>query len=75
MDFTLINLVRPRDVVVTKDSCLATMGLTAECAILAKDNTNSHLPAAIRNTGNRLKGPVKRVAQDKAFSEAFIKLM
>jgi uncharacterized protein YaiI (UPF0178 family) len=80
VDFTLVNLVKPGDIVVTQDYALAAMCL-ALCAIpinqngMVYDENNidsllmqRHTAKKIRMAGGRLKGPPKRTRdQDTAF--------
>lgn len=88
VDFALVNLLRPGDVVVTQDYGLAAMCLARSALALDQngmeytaDNIDAlllarHTAKKIRNAGGRLKGPSKRTAaQDKTFSEALIRLV
>lgn len=88
VDFALVNLVHPGDVVVTQDYGLAAMCLTRRALALNQDGMeytadnidalllSRHTAKKIRNAGGRLKGPAKRTAaQDKAFSETLIQLL
>ncbi len=88
VDFALVNLVHPGDVVVTQDYGLAAMCLARNALVLNQDGMeytadnidalllSRHTAKKIRNAGGRLKGPAKRtVAQDKAFSEALIHIL
>ena len=88
VDFALVNLVHPGDVVVTQDYGLAAMCLARSARALNQDGMeytadnidalllSRHTAKKIRNAGGRLKGPAKRTAaQDKAFSETLIQLL
>lgn len=88
VDFALVNLVKPGDVVVTQDYGLAAMCLARAVRILSQDgmeytanNIDSlllarHTAKKIRNSGGRLRGPAKRTAaQDHAFSAALEALL
>ncbi len=80
VDFALVNLVRPGDIVVTQDYGLAAMCLALSARVLDQDGMEytslnidgllaaRHFAKKTRRSGGRLKGPPKRVAeQDKAF--------
>ncbi|MGI6402960.1 MAG: YaiI/YqxD family protein [Oscillospiraceae bacterium] len=88
VDFALVNLVRPGDIVVTQDYGLAAMCLARGARPLRQDgmeytpqNIDSlllarHTARRIRSGGGRLKGPKKRTAeQDEAFVKALTKLL
>ena len=88
VDFALVNLVQPGDVVVTQDYGLAAMCLARSALALNQDGMeytadnidalllSRHTAKKIRGAGGRLKGPAKRTAvQDKAFSEELIQLL
>jgi len=88
VDFALVNLLRPDDVVVTQDYSLAAMCLARNALALSQDGMEytadnidalllaRHTAKKIRNAGGRLKGPAKRtVSQDRAFSEALMELV
>lgn len=81
VDFALVNLMRPGDVVITQDYGLAAMCLARGALALSQDGMEytadnidallltRHTAKKIRNAGGRMKGPAKRTAaQDKAFS-------
>lgn len=81
VDFALVNMVQPGDIVVTQDYGLAAMCLARNAIVLNQDgveythfNIDSMLAARhtakkIRNAGGRLKGPAKRVKeQNDAFA-------
>lgn len=88
VDFALVNLLRPGDVVVTQDYGLAAMCLSRSALALSQDGMEytgdnidglllaRHTAKKIRNAGGRLKGPAKRTAaQDRAFSEKLVELL
>lgn len=87
VDFALVNLVKPGDIVVTQDYGLAAMCLARSARVINQDGMEytagnidgllmaRHTAKKIRNAGGRLKGPPKRTAaQDKAFVEMLIAL-
>ena len=88
VDFALVNLVKPGDIVITQDYGLAAMCL-ARLAIpisqngmmYTKDNIDAlllsrHTARKIRNAGGRLKGPAKRTEkQDRAFEDKLVELL
>lgn len=82
VDFALVNLMRPGDVVVTQDYGLAAMCLARRAVPVSQDgmaytadNIDAlllarHTARKIRNSGGRLKGPSKRtIGQDNAFED------
>ncbi len=88
VDFALVNLVKPGDIVVTQDYGLGAMCLARGVRILNQDGMEytadnidallmaRHTAKKIRNSGGRLKGPSKRTAeQDKSFVEALIAIL
>ena len=88
VDFTLVNLIRPGDLVVTQDYGLAAMCLSRGAVPLHQDGmvyTNENIDGLlffraaakkIRNAGGRLKGPSRRTKeQDKAFEKALSQLL
>lgn len=88
VDFALVNLLRPGDVVVTQDYGLAAMCLARGARILNQDGMEytaenidalllaRHTAKKIRKAGGRLKGPRKRsVEQDFAFRNALEQLL
>ena len=88
VDFALVNLLRPGDIVVTQDYGLAAMCLARGAVPVSQDGlayTDDNIDALllarhtarkIRNAGGRLKGPAKRAAaQDKAFEDALRELL
>lgn len=88
VDFALVNLLRPGDVVVTQDYGLAAMCLARSALTLNQDGMEytadnidalllaRHTAKKIRNAGGRLRGPSKRTAaQDRAFSAALTELV
>lgn len=88
VDFVLVNLVQPGDVVVTQDYGLAAMCLARQAVPVSQNGmvyTNENIDALllqrhtakkIRRAGGRLKGPAKRKPeQDAAFAAALQKLL
>lgn len=88
VDYALVNRVLPGDIVVTQDYGLASMCLARKARVLHQDGweyTLDNIDALLlvrhdsrkhRATGNRMKGPKKRTAQqDNAFSQALSKLI
>lgn len=88
VDFALVNLLHPGDVVVTQDYGLAAMCLARGALALRQDGMEytadnidalllaRHTAKKIRSAGGRLKGPAKRTAaQDRAFSEKLMELV
>jgi uncharacterized protein YaiI (UPF0178 family) len=88
VDFALVNLVAPGDIVVTQDYGLAAMCLARGAVPVSQDgmvysdkNIDAlllfrHTARKIRNAGGRLKGPSKRTpAQDRAFEEKLRELL
>ena len=88
VDFALVNLLRPGDIVVTQDYGLAAMCLSRQAIPIHQDGmvyTNENIEgllffraaaAKIRRAGGRLKGPSRRTGeQDKAFSQALRQLL
>lgn len=82
VDFALVNMVRPGDIVVTQDYGLAAMCLAKKALVLNQDgveytadNIDSmlnarHTSRKVRNAGGRIKGPPKRTAlQNVVFTE------
>ena len=80
VDFALVNLIQPSDIVVTQDYGLAAMCLARNAVVLNQDGMEytpdnidalllqRHTAKKIRNAGGRLKGPSKRKPeQDAAF--------
>lgn len=80
VDFALVNLVNPGDIVITQDYGLAAMCLARRARALHQDgmeytpdNIDSlllarHTAKKVRSSGGRLKGPKKRrEEQDTAF--------
>ena len=81
VDFALVNMVEPGDVVVTQDYGLAAMCLAKRAVPLSQDSMvyndenidallfARHTAKKIRQGGGRLRGPAKRrPEQDAAFS-------
>ena len=83
VDFALVNLLRPGDVVITQDYGLAAMCLAKQAQVLHQDGMRyteenidalllaRHTARKIRQAGGRLRGSSKRKPeQDRAFEEA-----
>ncbi|MEG1571848.1 MAG: DUF188 domain-containing protein, partial [Clostridia bacterium] len=88
VDFALVNLLHPGDLVITQDYGLAAMCLARKARVLHQDGmeyTNDNIDALllarhtakkIRNSGGRLKGQAKRTgAQDATFDAALRRLL
>lgn len=88
VDFALVNMVKPGDIVVTQDYGLAAMCLARRTVPINQNGmvyTDSNIDALlnerhtskkIRMAGGRLKGPSKRTAeQDAAFETALCALL
>lgn len=88
VDFALVNLLHPGDLVVTQDYGLAAMCLSRGARVIHQDGmvyTDENIDSLLffraaakklRNTGGRLKGPSRRTkAQDDAFAASFSKLL
>ena len=88
VDFVLVNLLTPGDVVVTQDYGLAALCLARGARVLRQDgmaytdeNIDGLLLARctagkIRRSGGRLKGPKKRTRdQDAAFADALRRML
>ncbi len=88
VDFALVNMVKPGDIVVTQDYGLAAMCLAKgarpirqDGMVYSDDNIDSlllarHTAKKIRMGGGRLRGPAKRTAgQDTAFVGALTRLL
>ena len=88
VDFALVNLVKPGDVVVTQDYGLAAMCLARRAQVLSQDGMAytadnidgmllaRHTARKIRSGGGRMKGPKKRTQeQDRAYAAALDKLL
>lgn len=88
VDFALVNLVQPGDLVVTQDYGLAAMCLARGAVPVSQDgmaytadNIDAlllarHTAKKIRNAGGRLKGPHKRrPEQDRAFEAKLERLL
>lgn len=87
VDFALVNLARPGDLVITQDYGLAAMCLARNAAALNQDGMEytaenidalllqRHTAKKIRSAGGRLKGPSKRrPEQDAAFRDKLTEL-
>lgn len=83
VDFALVNLLRPGDLVITQDYGLAAMCLARRGRVLHQDGMEytddnidgllsaRHTAQKIRSGGGRLKGPARRTAvQDADFARA-----
>lgn len=88
VDFVLVNMLNPGDIVITQDYGLAAMCLAREAIPLSQngmvynnDNIDGllmarHTAKKIRNAGGRLKGNAKRLdSQDAAFEEGLKELI
>ncbi len=88
VDFALVNLARPGDIVVTQDYGLAAMCLAKNAVALSQDGMEytsdnidalllqRHTAKKIRNAGGRLKGPPKRrPEQDAAFRDKLTEIL
>lgn len=88
VDFALVNLVKPGDIVVTQDYGLAAMCLARAARPISQDGMEytsgnidglllaRHTAKKIRSGGGRLKGPKKRAPeQDKSFEDALARLL
>lgn len=88
VDFKIINVIKPGDILVTQDYGLAAMGLAKKARpihqsgfIYKEDNIDQllfrrHVGKEIRRRGRHTKGPKKRtIEQDKAFAESLMKLI
>lgn len=88
MDFALVNMVKPGDIVVTQDYGLAAMCLARRAVpinqngrVYTDDNIDAllherHVSKKIRMSGGRLKGPTKRTPdQDKAFEQELLAIL
>lgn len=82
VDFALVNMLNPGDIIITQDYGLAAMCLARRAICLSQngmiyDDSNidallhaRYTAKKIRNAGGRLKGPSKRTPeQDKSFRE------
>lgn len=88
VDFALVNLLLPGDVVITQDYGLAAMCLSRRARVLSQDGmeyTNDNIDALllarhtakkIRNAGGRLKGSARRKPeQDKVFAQSLRRIL
>ena len=88
VDFALVNMVHPGDIVVTQDYGLAAMCLARNAVPVSQDGmvyndanidgllSARHVAKKIRNAGGRLKGLAKRQPeQDAAFEEKLKSLL
>lgn len=88
VDFALVNLVKPGDIVITQDYGLAAMCLARLAMPINQDGMEytdgnidalllaRHTAKKIRNAGGRLKGPAKRSEnQNRSFENKLTKLL
>ena len=88
VDFALVNLLHPGDIVVTQDHGLAAMCLARQAIVIDQNgfqytagNIDSlllarHTARQIRRQGGRVKGPHKRgSSQDTAFTQTLLSLL
>lgn len=88
VDFALVNMIQPGDIVVTQDYGLAAMCLAKKAVTVSQDgriydNSNidsllfaRHNSKKIRMAGGRTKGPSKRtVEQDEKFERTLLALI
>ena len=85
VDFSLVNRVRPGDIVVTQDYGLASMCLAKKALPIHQDGWaytefnidalmfSRHESKKLRSAGVRMKGPKKRTRQQDQAYEAFLK--
>lgn len=84
VDFALVNLVQPGDIVVTQDYGLAAMCLARKAQVVNQNGLvytsenidtlldSRYVSGKIRRAGGRTKGPPKRTpVQDASFTQAF----
>ena len=83
VDFALVNMVRPGDIVITQDYGLAAMCLARRAIPISQDGMiydgnnigglleQRAMAQKVRRGGGRLSGPAKRTSErDKAFEQA-----
>jgi len=87
VDFTLVNMIAPGDIVVTQDYGLAAMCLARRAIPISQDGmiyTDSnidgllmqrHTAKKIRMAGGRLKGPAKRTPTQNVAFETTLKML
>ncbi len=88
VDFALVNMLHPGDIVVTQDYGLAAMCLARGAVPISQDGMvysdrnidalllSRHTARKIRNAGGRLKGLAKRTpSQDRAFEDKLRELL
>lgn len=85
VDFALVNLLLPGDVVVTQDYGLAAMCLSRQARVLNQDGMEytddnidalllaRHTAKKIRSTGGRLKGSSRRTPEQNEFFAAALR--
>lgn len=88
VDYALVNMVQPGDLVITQDYGLASLCLSRSAQVLhqdgwmyTKDNIDAlllvrHTSRKLRASGERMKGPKKRnKAQNETFAASLEKLL
>ncbi|MEG1727194.1 MAG: DUF188 domain-containing protein [Acidaminococcaceae bacterium] len=88
VDFALVNLLQPGDLVITQDYGLAAMCLARRALVLSQNGMEynehnidalllaRHTAKKIRNAGGRLRGPAKRTSeQDECFKRVLKQLI
>jgi uncharacterized protein YaiI (UPF0178 family) len=88
VDFGLVNIVRPGDIVITQDYGLAAMCLARSARVLDQNGMEytaanigglleaRHVARKARRGGGRLKGPSKRTQeQDRAFLRTLVRML
>ena len=88
VDFALVNMVKPGDIVVTQDYGLAAMCLARRAVPISQNGmvysdanidsllSERHISKKIRMSGGRIKGQTKRTApQNDAFEKALSELI
>lgn len=88
VDFALVNLAQPGDIVVTQDYGLAAMCLARKARIINQNGMEyeesnidalllqRHIAKKLRNAGGHLKGlPKRKPEQDRAFREKLTQLL
>lgn len=88
VDFALVNMVQPNDIIITQDYGLAAMCLARKGKVINQNGmiyhdgniegllTSRHIGQKIRRSGGRTKGPAKRTReQDEMFANQLRKLI
>jgi uncharacterized protein YaiI (UPF0178 family) len=88
VDFTLVNMIQPGDVVITQDYGLAAMCLARQAIPISQDGLvydegnidallmQRHMAQKIRSAGGRLRGhPKRRPAQNQVFAAALREIL